>query len=318
MEWTIDHSQRLDRALASHAPLGVSRSRASALVQAGDVTVNGECVRKPAHVVQSGDCVDVDDDAVLSPLHAASIEPVDLGLSVLYENHDAIVIDKPAGMSVHPGAGMAPQTPTILHGAAFLLRQRGYAVHPGGILVHRLDKETTGCLLIATSPASHTALQEQFAARSVAKEYVALVAGVPSPAAATVDAPIGRSSADRTRMAIVGSGKRRESRTTYRTLAQGADASLVSCNLHTGRTHQIRVHLSSIGHPLLGDDTYTSPSAQQLTERYGIGSLCLHALRLAFDGLQPGSGRVEVRAPVPPAFLRAVEVAGIDGSMLSA
>src|SRR3989338_8531562 len=179
---------------------------------------------------------------------------------------------------------------TILHGIAYLFQKKNLPFSSEAVLVHRLDKETTGCLLIAKSPAAHIALQKQFADRTVSKTYLALVAGVPSPPAATIDAPIGRSTHDRTTMGIQGASGFREAQTTYRTVSVSSkkDCALLTCDLHTGRTHQIRVHLSSVGHPVLGDGTYTSVLSERVTQDYDIHGLCLHAWKLEFVSPEDG------------------------------
>ena len=177
---------------------------------------------------------------------------------------------------------MSKEDATILDGLRFLFQDRKLPFSESEVLVHRLDKETTGCLLIAKNPKAHLALQKQFETRTVEKFYLALVAGVPSPKAATIDAPIGRHTGDRTRMSIVQVGKTRNALTTYRTLSSAQGIALLSCELHTGRTHQIRVHLQSIGHPILGDEKYGSTASLKITAAMQVDFLCLHAWKLSF------------------------------------
>lgn len=208
---------------------------------------------------------------------------------VLYEDPSCLVINKPAGIAVHTGNGMALGEQTVID--AF---PEEYA------LVHRLDKETSGCLLIAKNLKAHEALQQQFQDRTVEKSYLALVAGVPDPPKAVIDAPIGRKISNRTKMSILGAAKSRQARTTYATLQSTDACTLLQCDLHTGRTHQIRVHLSGIEHPILGDATYQSSESERLTNQYEIDGLCLHAWKLAFDS--PGGDRIKIEAPISDSF----------------
>ncbi|TSC79635.1 MAG: 23S rRNA pseudouridine synthase [Candidatus Peregrinibacteria bacterium Gr01-1014_25] len=306
--WTVSLPDRLDTFLAKDARMP-SRAKAQEAIETGWVTVNDGIIRKPAFALQEGDVVEVHEGfGIRDP--DRGIEPEDLHLPVLYEDDACIVINKPAGIAVHPGAGTAREK-TILHGAAFLLKERGLPFSPESILVHRLDRGTTGCLLLAKTPAAHMALQEQFAQRTVRKKYLAIVAGVPDPPVAVIDAPIGRSSSDRTAMGIIGASALREARTTYRTVASSREASLLACDLHTGRTHQLRVHLSAIGHPILGDDTYTSEFAERVATASGIDRICLHARELTFTS--PATGHAEtIQAPPPEEFTKAAKVLGLS------
>lgn len=154
-------------------------------------------------------------------------------------------------------------------------------------------------------------LQKQFELRTVDKRYLALVAGVPSPAVATIDAPIGRSTADRTKMAVLGSSASREARTTYRTISATKDVALLECELHTGRTHQIRVHLLTIGHPVLGDSNYTNELSDRLKDQYDVRSICLHAWKLSFVSPETGQ-KVEVKATIPQMFEEVLERVGLE------
>lgn len=301
---------RLDTFLATK-PQVLSRARAQRAIERGEVAVNEEIVTKPAHRLQEGDAVELETG---SEEATATIEPIDLRLEVLYEDAACAVIDKPAGIAVHPGAGMAPGERTILNGIAFLYEGWGLHFSASSVLAHRLDKETTGCLLVAKTPAAHLALQRQFADRLVDKRYLALVAGIPSPASAVIDAPIGRSVSHRTRMDVIGVGKSRDARTTYRTLATSSAASggaaLLECTLHTGRTHQVRVHLAAIRHPVLGDGTYATDLGERISQEFDIRSLCLHAWKLTFRS--PADAREHaVVAPVPRALRMIAERLGI-------
>lgn len=300
MKFVCETSARLDAFLASQID-DVSRSRLKTAIESGAVTVNGRKQRKGSHSLSEGDEVSVDPSLFESTAERSSIEPVDLKLNILYEDDDCFVIDKPAGISVHPGAGTSSDEPTVLHGLAWYLRSIGKDFSSDGVLVHRLDKGTTGCLLCAKSLEAHAALQKQFEERTVAKFYLAITAGVPDPKAAVIDAPVGRNLTDRTKMSVLRTSVSREARTTYVTLDATNDVSLLECELHTGRTHQIRVHLSSVGHPLLGDETYGTPQSKKLTEHYGVRNIALHAWKLTFDS--PFTDKeVYVKAPVPQTF----------------
>jgi 23S rRNA pseudouridine1911/1915/1917 synthase len=278
-EWTATDSGRLDIFLAKNDAT-ISRVKARDVIKDGLVMVNGRIARKPAMIVQPNDVVQM--SATKEPVTETRLKALDLKLEVLYEDDACLVINKPAGIPVHPGAGIPADAPTILHGIAFLFKQRKIPFSSAAVLVHRLDKDTTGALLIAKSPAHHKELQKQFESRTVRKMYLAIVDGIPHPAAAVIDASIGRSSVDRTKMTLLGSSKTREAKTTYRTLTTGKNVALLSCELHTGRTHQIRVHLHGIGHPILGDPTYHMPTSEKASTAQDIQSICLHAWKLAF------------------------------------
>lgn len=285
-----------------------SRAEAQRMIEGGLVRVRGRAVKKSSFAVREGDCVECTYPPS-SPVDVV-IEPVDLRLAVLYEDATCLVIDKPAGIAVHHGAGMKPGTMTLLSGIAFLFRERGLPFHHDAVLAHRLDKDTTGCLLLAKSPAAHQALQRQFAVRRVRKMYLALVAGIPAHPRAIIDAPIGRHPLRPTRMTVLGGRKSREARSTYEILAQGERCALLQCDIATGRTHQVRVHLSAIGHPILGDRTYRNALSDRLREQHGIPSPCLHAWKLAF--MSPADQREhEVMAPVPAGFREAMRKVGI-------
>lgn len=295
MEYVVQDRGRIDVFLA-HEIENMSRVKAGALVRSGLVLLNGRRTRKPAHLVHPGDIVTV--SATEEPTSESHITPVDLSLAVLYEDGACLVIDKPAGIPVHPAPGIPKDEPTILSGIAFLFKKRNIPFAASSILAHRLDRETTGCLLVAKTPQAHAALQKQFKDRTIAKTYLAVVAGVPAESEARIDAPIGRSVADRTRMSVLGATAARSAQTTYHVLAASREAALLACDLHTGRTHQIRVHLSVIGHPILGDETYTSPESEALSQKRHIRSLTLHAWKLSFRS--PEKQTVQsITAPLP-------------------
>lgn len=311
--WTVTSPDRLDLFLAKDGRT-LSRSKAQDIIQKNLVTVNGAVAMKSSQRLQEGDVVTMQEPK--ADIDLSHIEPADLRLNVLYEDDSCLVIDKPAGISVHPGAGMAPDEKTILNGIAFLFEKEGIPFAADSVLVHRLDKETTGCLLVAKNPEAHLFLQKQFELRTVKKYYLAIVAGVPDPPSAVIDAGIGRSSSDRTKMTIYGSGKSRTARTTYQTLQASDDAALLLCELHTGRTHQIRVHLLSLGHPILGDTTYTSPLSIRASEVHDIDTLCLHAWKLQV--LPPKAKKeINVTSPLSPGFAASLKKTGMKEDLPS-
>lgn len=304
--WTVDRNVRLDRFLSEVA--GVSRVRAREMIESGCVLVNGRLARKAALIVETGEKVESTADG--SRATETRVEHMDIPLPILYEDDACFVFDKPAGIPVHPGAGIPKDAPTVLHGIAKMFADRSIPFAASHVLVHRLDKDTTGCLLVAKTPDAHRTLQIQFETRTVKKSYLALVFGIPKPASAVIDAPIGRSTADRTKMTIMGSSAAREAKTTYRTLSVGANTALVACDLHTGRTHQLRVHLAGIGHPILGDPSYGSSASEALTKKLGIEAVCLHAWRLSFES--PSTKKtVDVKSPPSRTIERALEAAGV-------
>ena len=306
-EWIATVSQRLDAFLASEGRVA-SRAKAQKMIEAGLVRVNGKKEKRSSTPVEAGDTVKVTGEL---PPELSQIEPRDLGLTILYEDEACMVLDKPAGVAVHPGAGMEPDEVTMLSGIAYLFKKRSLPFSEASVLVHRLDKETTGCLLIAKNEDAHRMLQKQFETRTVEKKYLALVAGVPEHESAKVDSPIGRSQHDRTKMSVRGVGRMREAQTTYRVLAEGNGVSLLECDLHTGRTHQVRVHLHAIGHPVLGDPSYSTPASIKTSS--GISGLCLHAWKLSFESPATGK-RQHTEAAIPSLITNQMKKAGIAWS----
>lgn len=299
---------RLDIALTNEGVV-ISRIKARDVVKGGMVMVNGRIARKSAQIIEPEDVISVSSTG--EPVTETRLEAMDLQLDVIYEDDACMVLNKPAGIPVHPGAGIPRDAATILHGVAFLFQERSIPFSSASVLVHRLDKETTGCLLVAKTPEAHKALQAQFEHRTVRKFYLALVSGIPQPPSAVIDASIGRSTSDRTKMTIMGSSKAREARTTYRTLSTHDGIALLSCELHTGRTHQIRVHLSGIGHPILGDASYQSIASQKVSLKNGVDFLCLHAWKVTFTS--PADGKEhEVSAPPSQRMQEACERTGIQ------
>ncbi len=297
-------SGRLDQFLAHESGIK-SRTKAKKLIEEGRVKVNGKLVLKVSATIRGGDKVEY------TLFEGASVPSEDhspLALPILFEDDDCFVIDKPAGVAVHPGSGMKKDEVTILSALRPLFKARSLPYSPTEILVHRLDKDTTGCLLIAKTPEVHLKLQKQFQDRSVAKTYLAIVAGVPKPASAMIDAPIGRHGGARTKMAVHRSVKSRSATTTYRTVKKSKEAALLECDLHTGRTHQIRVHLTAIGHPLLGDETYATKVSKQLSEEYGIRRVCLHAWKLSFES---EGKKMNIEAPIPSSLKSTMKLLGL-------
>ncbi|WP_051213339.1 RluA family pseudouridine synthase [Rubritepida flocculans] len=250
-----DRGARADRFLAARIGT-LSRSRVKALIEAGQAAEDGAPFTDPSRPIRPGARY------TLAEPPPAPAKPVaqDIPLTILHEDADLIVLDKPAGLVVHPAPGNAEGTlvNALLAHAGEELEGIGGEKRPG--IVHRLDKDTSGVMVVAKSQRAHQALSEAFAARDLEREYLALVWGVPHPAAGEIEAAIGRHATDRKRMAVVGRGGAKAGKpalTRYRTEAvfHGA-VSLLRCRLATGRTHQIRVHLAHIGHPLVGDPVY--------------------------------------------------------------
>jgi 23S rRNA pseudouridine1911/1915/1917 synthase len=286
---TNDARQRLDKFLAGRLE-SLSRSRIQTLIKEGAVTVNGRIV-KASQEVETGDTI----AGGIPPDKPAEAQPQDLPLTVLFEDEHLAVLDKSSGMVVHPAHGNEDGTlvNALLHRYGAMSSIGGVA-RPG--IVHRLDKETSGCLVVARNDVAHHSLTEQFAGRSVEKIYLAVVQGIPSPRLGTVSTHIGRDPHNRLRMAVLPPPAGKTAVTDYEVLhVTGADA-LVQCTLHTGRTHQIRVHMKHLGHPLLGDETYARIARQTASAR-----LMLHAWRLGFT--HPATGEHMVfKAPLPPEF----------------
>jgi 23S rRNA pseudouridine1911/1915/1917 synthase len=293
---TTDKGERLDRFLAREIPT-LSRTRLKALVLAGRVTVSGRPVDDPGRKLADGDEVVVD----VPPPAPAEPEAEAIALAVVHEDDDLLVIDKPAGLVVHPAAGHDTGTlvNALIAHCGDSLSGIGGVRRPG--IVHRLDKDTTGLMVVAKSDRAHKRLADQFADHGrtgpLERAYRAIVWGVPSRRHGTIEAPLDRSSRHRDRMAVVPAGKGREAIThfTVEETFAGSDgtpiAALVTCRLETGRTHQIRVHMAHLGHPLLGDQTYGSgfktkatllaPQARAAVERFPRQAL--HAAVLGFE-----------------------------------
>lgn len=281
---------RVDRFLSKQLPMH-SRTRIQDVIRQGLVLRNGAPLR-PSEILRPGDSVTWQEpDAV----PCTTAEPEDIPLEVLYEDEELIVLNKPAGMVVHPGAGNRESTlvsALLFHSGS--LSKIGGEERPG--IVHRLDKETSGCIVVAKSDVSHRELARQFASRGVRKTYIALVEGTPRVKDGIIDAPIARHPVHRKKMAIAAPAKGRDAVTEYHVISAGKKLSLVECRPKTGRTHQIRVHLKHLGHPVVGDPLYG--------KRGDHTRHMLHAWKLAFT--HPVSGKaLEFEAPIPDGFVAA-------------
>ena len=271
--------QRLDKALAEAS--GLSRERVKALIGEGAVTLSGAVVTQA-----SGKALEGADFAIAVPPAAeAAAQAQDIPLTIVFEDEHLIVVDKPAGLVVHPAAGNPDGTlvNALLHHCARTGKGRlsgiGGVARPG--IVHRIDKDTSGLLVVAKSDAAHEGLAKQFADHSIERAYLAVVGGHPKPREGTIRGKIGRSDVNRKKMAVLPDTARRgkEAVTHYKTLRSLEDCALVECRLETGRTHQVRVHLASIGHSLLGDPVYGRANSRLRTvlKSLGFRRQALHA-----------------------------------------
>ena len=285
LELTADRSgERLDTFVARRCP-ELSRSHARRLIDEGLVTVSGRQGR-PSDRVTAG----IEISVTIPPPEAIDLAPEDIPLTILYQDGDIIVLDKPAGLTVHPAPGHPSGTlVNALLAACPDLRGIAGTLRPG--IVHRLDKDTSGLMVVAKNDRAQRALQRQLKDRDVRKTYVALVQGVPKPREGQIEAPIGRHPKNRKKMAVVAGG--REATTKYRVREElaGRRYSLLEVEPVTGRTHQIRVHMAALGHPIAGDATYGKRSDL-------IARQALHASKLAF-AMPLGGRAVEFESPLP-------------------
>jgi 23S rRNA pseudouridine1911/1915/1917 synthase len=288
--------ERLDKALAEAS--GLSRERIKALLGEGRIALNGKVVTQPSLKPPAGTAFII----ALPAMIADAAEAQDIPLAVVFEDEHLIVIDKAAGMVVHPAAGNYDGTlvNALLHHCRGQLSGIGGVARPG--IVHRIDKDTSGLLVVAKTDVAHEGLARQFADHSIERAYLAAVSGLPAPLAGTVTGWIGRSDHDRKKMAVLHELNKRGKHavTHFKTLDRFAAAALVECRLETGRTHQVRVHMASIGHPLLGDPVYGKNPAKlrPLLTRLGFTRQALHAAVLGF--IHPVSGdAVRFESPLP-------------------
>lgn len=269
---------RLDKALADAS--GLSRERVKALLAEGFISVGGKTATQPSLKLAGNTPFEIN----LPPAAPATAEPQDIPLEVVFEDDYLIVIDKPAGLVVHPAAGNLDGTlvNALLHHCQGQLSGIGGVARPG--IVHRIDKDTSGLLVVAKTDQAHEGLARQFAAHSIVRSYRAVVSGIPRVSSGRIEGAIGRSSTNRKKMALVEEGRGKHAVTHYTVLEPLKSASLVECRLETGRTHQVRVHMSSIGHPLLGDPAYgrTPSSLRPLLDELEFRRQALHAAELGF------------------------------------
>jgi 23S rRNA pseudouridine1911/1915/1917 synthase len=291
-----DEGARLDAYLAAHVA-GWSRSRIQRLIEEGDVLVAGRAAVKPSYRVRAGDHVEVE----LAPPAHAEFAPEDIPVEVVYEDDDLVVVNKPAGMVVHPAAGVAGGT--LANALAHHFRQlstRGGQARPG--IVHRLDRDTSGLIVVAKTEEAHENLSDQFRARAVFKLYAALVHGRVREEQGRVDQPLARDPKNRTRIAVVRGG--RPALSLYRVRQRFERFTLLDVEIKTGRTHQIRVHLQWLKHPVVGDRVYgdgrdkSLPDARLRGAALALGRQFLHAARLGFKHPRTGQ-QLSFEAPLP-------------------
>ncbi len=286
-------NQRLDAFLASSLD-GLTRSQATRLIESGEVAVNGRAVSK-SYKLAGGEDIAV----TLPEPEPVEAVPQDIPLDVVYEDADVIVVNKPSGMVVHPAPGHPDGTlvNALLYHCAGTLSGIGGALRPG--IVHRIDRDTSGLIIAAKNDAAHQYLSAQLADHTLARTYECIVVGKLREDRGTVDAPIARHPTDRKRMAVVAGG--REAVTHWEVIARYPGYTHVRCRLETGRTHQIRVHMAYIGHPILGDTVYGAKK-----EVPGLTGQCLHAVGLRF--LHPRTHEVvELFCPLPEEFTRMLQ-----------
>ena len=275
---------RLDKFVSENCP-GLSRSQAQKLIDEGNVLVNG-IAEKASHKTEAGEKIEI----TVPPPAPTGLLPEAIPVKIIYENDDLLVIDKPAGLTVHPAPGHPSHT--LVNAVLSHLNEiedDGEVTRPG--IVHRLDKDTSGVMLVAKNNVALANLADQFKARTVKKTYITLVKGILRPDKGVIDAPIGRDSGDRKKMAVTGESRGRAARTNYRVIRYVGKNTLLEIMPETGRTHQIRVHLAAIGYPVFGDITYGKKSAF-------LNRQFLHAQKIGFN--LPATGKwVEFESPLP-------------------
>lgn len=301
---TLESAVRLDKALAQAS--GLSRARVQALIAEGRVELEGAVALSPAAKIAGASGFTIH----LPPPAQPFAQPQEIALDIVYEDAHVIVVNKRAGMVVHPAAGNRDGTlvNALLHHCKDQLSGIGGVARPG--IVHRIDKDTSGLLVAAKSDAAHEGLARQFADHSIERRYLAVCAGHPRPPQGTITARIGRSDKDRKKMAVLSEKARRGKHavTHYQMLTKLDGAALIECRLETGRTHQVRVHCASIGHALLGDLTYgrTPKQLRSTLETLGFARQALHAADLGF--IHPVSGeKVSLSAPLPDDMRRLID-----------
>ncbi len=275
----------------------MSRERLKALIRSGALERSGTALRDPAAKVRGDEHFLL---AVPEPEPAHNV-PQEIPLRIVFEDEHLLVVDKPAGLVVHPAAGNRDGTlvNALLHHCGNSLSGIGGVARPG--IVHRIDKDTSGLLVVAKTDVAHEGLAKQFAAHSIDRRYLAIVSGVPKTSQGTIDAPLARSAANRKKIAIVDDGRGKRAVTHWKRLTVLRAAALVECRLETGRTHQVRVHMASIGHPLLGDAVYggAGKTHRKLLNDIGFHRQALHAAELGF--IHPVSKhRLSFSSAMPP------------------
>jgi 23S rRNA pseudouridine1911/1915/1917 synthase len=287
---------RLDRALADAVPT-LSRERLKNLIRSGAVEAGGRALRDPASKVRGEEALRL---AVPEPTPARN-EPQDIPLTIMFEDDHLLIVDKPAGLVVHPAAGNFDGTlvNALLHHCKASLSGIGGVARPG--IVHRIDKDTSGLLVVAKTDVAHEGLARQFAAHSIDRRYLAIVNGIPTESEGTIDAPLARSATNRKKIAIVEGKRGKHAVTHWRRLDVLNDAALVECRLETGRTHQVRVHMASIGHPLLGDPVYgrSGKAHGKRLKELQFQRQALHAAELGFSH-PVTKRRLSFSSPMPP------------------
>ena len=298
---------RLDRALADAIPT-LSRERLKALINSGALEREGAAVRDPSSKVKGGEQFSL---AIPEPEPAHNV-PQDIPLNIVFEDDHLLVVDKPAGLVVHPAAGNRDGTlvNALLHHCDGSLSGIGGVARPG--IVHRIDKDTSGLLVVAKTDVAHEGLARQFAAHSIDRRYLAIVNGVPKPSEGTVDAPLARSAANRKKIAIVEGGRGKRAVTHWRRIQALRDAALVECRLETGRTHQVRVHMASIGHPLVGDPVYgrSGKTHGKILKELQFHRQALHAAELSFTH-PVTKRRLSFASAMPPDMQELFEALGV-------
>jgi 23S rRNA pseudouridine1911/1915/1917 synthase len=296
-------SARLDKFLCDKFP-AVTRGTLQRLIEEGHIRVNGNAV-KPTHHPHAGETIEVH----WPEAKPAEAQPEKIPLDILFEDKSLLVLNKAAGIVVHPAAGHEEHTlvNALLHHCEGSLSGIGGVARPG--IVHRLDKETSGCLVVAKDDETHVALAEQFAEREVKKIYHALVCGEPGRATGEIRAAIARHPTHRKRMAVRDDSDGRAAHTSYQILERLFATTLMEAQIHTGRTHQIRVHFQFIGHPLVGDDTYGAKQNARVKEltNYAAPRVMLHAKHLSF--VHPRTRKpMDFEAPLPADFRAALKL----------
>jgi 23S rRNA pseudouridine1911/1915/1917 synthase len=304
-KFIVDRSRprvRLDVFLRETFP-AVSRGTLQRLIDEGHIRINGQPT-KPTHAPRLGEEVEI----TWPEAKTAEALPEEIPLDILFEDKSLLVVNKPAGLVVHPAAGHEEHTlvNALLFHCKGSLSGIGGVARPG--IVHRIDKDTSGCLVVAKNDETHLALSEQFAGRTVGKLYEAIVIGLPKTDAGEIHAAIARHPTERKRMSIHTTGDGREAHTSWRVAERFAHAAHVEAEIHTGRTHQIRVHFQHLGFPLLGDETYGAKANKKFTELTGYEAprILLHARKLEFT--HPRTKKVmRFEAPLPKDFKAALK-----------